>query len=237
MVYQPIVQAKGGAVFGWEALVRTREPNLSRASAVVRAAESLERLSDLGRAVRECVAGHAQTANFAGSLFINVDLRELEDPTLTSRDGPLARFAPRVVLEITERASLDRLRGARRRIEELREIGYRIALDDLGAGYSGLASFAQIVPEVVKLDRSLIASIHVNPVQQKLVRAMASVAHDLGCIVVGEGVEMEEEREALVDLGCDLLQGYLLGRPTRNLGNIVTLERLPLVPAPASAFG
>lgn len=225
LAYQPIVHSSDGGIFGWEALVRTGEPTLSQAIAVVRAAEELERFLDLGRAVRECVAGHAQTIPFAGFLFVNVDVRELGDPTLTSPDGPLARLASRVVLEITERTSIDRLSGMQGRIAELREVGYRIALDDLGAGYAGLASFAQIVPDVVKLDRSLVQDIETSTVQQKLVRAMSSVAHDLGCMVVGEGVETDEERQVLTDLGCDLLQGYLLGRPTRSLGNVLPLSR------------
>lgn len=225
LAYQPIVHSADSALFGWEALVRTGEPSLSQAPAVVRAAEELERFLDLGRAVRECVAGHAQSIPFAGFLFVNVDVRELSDPTLRSPDGPLARLASRVILEITERTSIDRLSGMQSLIAELREIGYRIAIDDLGAGYAGLASFAQIVPEIVKIDRSLIQDIDTNPVQQKLVRAMASVAHDLGCLVVGEGVETETERQILRDLGCDLLQGYLLGRPTRYLGNILPITR------------
>lgn len=225
LVYQPIVKACDGFVYGFEALVRTGEPTLSQASAVVRAAEELERCLDLGRAVRACVAGHAQTVSWAGSLFVNVDLRELFDPTLISHDAPLARFASRVVLEITERTSIEHVPRVQHRIAELREFGYRIALDDLGAGYSSLASFAQLVPDVVKLDRSLVENIDANPVQQKIVRAIASVAHDLGCLVVGEGVERIEERDALAELGCDLLQGYLLGRPTRSLGNIVALHR------------
>lgn len=225
LAYQPIIEVGDGSVFGWEALVRTGEPSLKEASAVVRAAEELERLFDLGRAVRASVADHAEATPFSGSLFINLDLRELFDKTLTSPDGPLAPIASRVVLEITERTSIDRLVSIERRIAELREVGYRIALDDLGAGYSGLASFARIVPDVVKLDRSLVKDVSKRPVQQKLVRALTLVAKDLGCIVVGEGVETLEEHDTLVGLGCDLLQGYLLGRPTRGLGNVVPLRR------------
>lgn len=228
LAYQPIVQSADNALFGWEALVRTGEPSLSQAAAVVRAADELERVLDLGRAVRECIAGHARVIPFSGLLFVNVDVRELSDPTLRSQEGPFARLASRVILEITERTSIDRLNGMQCLIAELREMGYRIAIDDLGAGYAGLASFAQIVPEVVKIDRSLIQDIDTSTVQQKLVRAMASVAHDLGCLVVGEGVETETEREVLQDLGCDLLQGYLLGRPTKYLGNVHPLTRAEL---------
>lgn len=213
MAYQPIVRACDGAVFGFEALVRTGEPTLEQASAVLHAAELLERLLDLGRAVRACVAGRALEAAKETVLFVNVDTRELFDGTLTSPDGPLAPIASRVVLEITERTSVERFDGIGRRIAELRERGYRIALDDLGSGYAGLASFAIVEPDVVKLDRSLVREVHANAEKQKLVRALADVSHDLGCLVVGEGVETPAERDAAAALGCDLLQGFLLGRP------------------------
>lgn len=225
LAFQPIVRVSDGSIFGWEALVRTGEPSLAEASAVVRAAEELERVFDLGRAVRACVVGHAQEAPWTGSLFINLDLRELFDPMLTQHDGPLARMASRLVLEITERTSIERLASVPRRIAELREVGYRIALDDLGAGYSGLSSFAQLLPDVVKLDRSLVQNVSVCPVKQKLVRAVSLVAKDLGCLIVGEGVETVEEHDTLIALGCDLLQGYLLGRPMRELGKVVPLRR------------
>lgn len=225
LAFQPIVRVSDGSIFGWEALVRTGEPSLLEASAVVRAAEELERIVDLGRAVRACVVGHAQRGAFSGSLFVNLDVREIFDPMLTQHDGPLARMASRLVLEITERTSIERLAKIPRRIAELREVGYRIALDDLGAGYSSLSSFAKLLPDVVKLDRSLVHNVGACPVKQKLVRAISLVARDLGCMVVGEGVETIEEHDALVALGCDLLQGYLLGRPMREFGKVVPFRR------------
>jgi len=220
LAFQPIVRATDGAIFGWEALVRTSEPTLMQASAVVSAAEALERLVDLGRAVRAHAARQIESAKAVGYLFINVDLRELFDPTLTSHDGPLLHLASRVVLEITERAAVEPSPKLYRRLAELREAGYLIALDDLGSGHASLASFVRILPDIVKLDRSLVHNVGAVPVQQKLVRALTSLARDCGCMVVGEGVETEEERDTLEGLGCDLLQGYLLGCPTRRIGNL-----------------
>jgi len=221
LAFQPIVRALDGVVFGWEALVRTSEPTLAQATAVVNAAETLERLVDLGRAVRAHAARQIENVRPDGHIFINVDLRELFDPTLTSHDGPLLHVASQVVLEITERAVVEPSPKLYRRLAELREVGYLIALDDLGSGNASLASFVRILPDIVKLDRSLVQNIGVEPVQQKLIRAVASLARDCGCMVVGEGVETQEEREALESLGCDLLQGYLLGPPARRIGSIV----------------
>jgi len=117
------------------------------------------------------------------------------------------------VLEITERASLDQVKDVRARVAALREMGFRIAVDDLGAGYAGLTSFALLEPEIVKLDMTLVRDVHLSSTKQKLVRSMTQLAHDMGMMVVGEGVETVEERDSLIHLGCDLLQGFLFAKP------------------------
>jgi EAL domain-containing protein (putative c-di-GMP-specific phosphodiesterase class I) len=124
-------------------------------------------------------------------------------------------LADRVVLEITERASLDGVDDARNKVARLRKMGFRIAVDDLGAGYAGLTSFATLEPEFVKLDMTLVRGIDQSPTKQKLVRSVSGLCKELGMMVVGEGVETRAERDILVGCGCDLLQGYLIARPDR----------------------
>jgi len=116
------------------------------------------------------------------------------------------------VLEITERASLDGLGDVRGRIQSLRKLGFRIAIDDLGAGYSGLTSFALLEPDVVKLDMALVRDLHMEPTKRTLVR-MIAMSRELGIIVTGEGIERVEERDELARAGCDLMQGYLFAKP------------------------
>ena len=99
------------------------------------------------------------------------------------------------------------------RIGRLREMGFRIAVDDLGAGYAGLTSFAQLEPEVVKLDMSLVRNVHTQPTKQTLVRTMISMCKELGMKIVAEGIESPEERDVIVAAGCDLMQGYLFAKP------------------------
>jgi EAL domain-containing protein (putative c-di-GMP-specific phosphodiesterase class I) len=137
------------------------------------------------------------------------------DDALVSPESPLSALAKRVVLEITERASLADVKDVRMKIAELRKMGFRIAIDDLGAGYAGLTSFATLEPEFVKLDMSLVRDIDGSHTKQKLVRSMAAVCKELGMLVVAEGVETAAERDLLVKLGCDFLQGYLLAKPGR----------------------
>ena len=95
----------------------------------------------------------------------------------------------------------------------LRNRGFRIAIDDLGAGYAGLSSFALLEPEFVKLDMTLIRDIDTSSVKQKLVKSIASMCKDMGLFVIAEGVETPGERDSVIDLGCELLQGYLFARP------------------------
>lgn len=215
IAYQPIVDTRRRRVFGHEALLRSSEPSLPHPGAVIDAAARLEQLDVLGRAIRARAAGPVSESPDSGALFVNLHVRDLLDPTLTADVSPLSRIAPRVVLEITERAALDEVGDVRPRIARLREMGFRIAIDDLGAGYSGLTSFAQLEPEVVKLDMSLVRDIDSSATKQKVVRSMASLCRDMGMLVVAEGVETVAERDALVELGCDLLQGYLFAKPSR----------------------
>jgi EAL domain-containing protein (putative c-di-GMP-specific phosphodiesterase class I) len=213
--YQPIVRADDRSLFGYEALLRSTEPTLPHPGAIIQAAERLERLDRLGRTIRASAAPPVQGNPDAGLLFVNLHPRDLLDPTLTSPDAPLSKIADRVVLEITERASLDEIKDTQSRVARLREMGFRIAIDDLGAGYAGLTSFALLEPEIVKLDMSLVRNVHKQSTKQKLIRSMTSLCKDMGMMVVGEGVENVAERDALLELGCDLLQGYLFARPDR----------------------
>jgi EAL domain-containing protein (putative c-di-GMP-specific phosphodiesterase class I)/ActR/RegA family two-component response regulator len=213
IAYQPIVSWSRREVFGFEALLRSRESALPHPGAILDAAERLERLPELGRAIRARAAAPAGGIPKSAVLFVNLHTHDLLDDQLFDRERPLARMADQVVLEITERASLHHIRDVQMRISRLREMGFRIAVDDLGAGYAGLTSFAHLEPEVVKLDMSLVRNVHAQPTKQTLVRTMIAMCHELGMQVVAEGIETPEERDAIVEAGCDLMQGYLFARP------------------------
>jgi EAL domain-containing protein (putative c-di-GMP-specific phosphodiesterase class I) len=146
-------------------------------------------------------------------LFVNLHPLDLNDEELYSPKAPLSKFASKVVLEITERAPLVDVGNLPDHLKALRKMGYQIALDDLGAGYAGLTSLAQLQPEVVKLDMSLIRDVDKNVTKQRLVGSMTRLSEEMGMKVVVEGVETKEERDALLSLGCDLFQGYLFAKP------------------------
>ncbi len=214
MAYQPVVRWSERRVFAHEALVRTREQSLGRPDDLFAAAETLERLFDIGRAVRRLVAATFEQTG-ARTIFVNLHPADLEDDALYAGDAPLSAFASRVVLEITERASLSGMGDLRERLAGLRKLGYRIAVDDLGAGYAGLSWFVRLEPEVVKLDMSLTRDIDRESKKQKLVASLSQLCRELKIMVVAEGVETAGERDALVAAGCELLQGYLFAKPSR----------------------
>ncbi|HKE16920.1 MAG TPA: EAL domain-containing response regulator [Kofleriaceae bacterium] len=217
MEFQPIVNWPERRVFGYEALLRSTEPALTAPADLLDAAERLGRVHDLGRAVRREVARATSRAPDGVALFVNLHGLDLDDDELYSSASPLALTASRVVLEITERWPLDGVKGLGRRIAQLRDLGFRIALDDLGAGYAGLNTFTQLEPDFVKLDRALVSGVNDSARKRSVVRSMLRLCGDeLGMQVVGEGVETEAERDALGLDGCVLLQGYLFARPGRQ---------------------
>ena len=216
--YQPVWTARTGARAGYEALMRSRDSTFPDVAALLGAAERTGRVSELGQLVRERALESWQVEPDRGLLFINLHPAELEDPTLLASDSALAHVAEQVVLEITERHTLRNLKGLDRTFGVLRDMGYRLALDDLGAGYASLNSFAVLRPDFVKLDMVLVRDIDHDPVRRRLVESMIHVCADLGITTVAEGIETSAERDTVVELGVDLLQGFLLGRP-RRLGS------------------
>jgi EAL domain-containing protein (putative c-di-GMP-specific phosphodiesterase class I) len=214
MAYQPIVRWPDRNVYAYEALVRSREPMLSSPLEILDAAERLGRLYDLGRSIREQVARFAPAAPPDALLFVNLHASDLNDAELFSVSSPLAVIASRVVLEITERSSLHDVRGLATKMAGLRDLGFRIAVDDLGAGYAGLSSFSQLDPDLVKLDMSLVRDVDTSDKKRSVVRAMSRLcAMELNIQLVCEGVETIAERDTLEQEGCTLFQGYLFAKP------------------------
>lgn len=213
LAFQPIVHWHEKRLVAYEALLRTSEASFHRPEKLVHAAELLGRVHELGRAIRACAAQRMRKNPMR--LFVNLHSEELLDDALYDPKAPLSQIAPRTVLEITERAGLDRVPDVRARIDRLKKMGFSVAVDDLGAGYSGLSSFVQLDPQVAKLDIALVRNLHREPTKRKLVRTITSLCKELGITVLAEGIESREERDALEGLGCDLQQGFLFARPGR----------------------
>ena len=192
------------------------KPTLRRPDILIGAAERLGRIHDLGRTVRAAVARAVADAPPDVLLFVNVHGLELTDEELFDPDAALSPHASRVVLEITERIGLDDV-ATPARVAMLRRLGYEIAIDDLGAGYAALGALATLEPEVIKLDMSLIRGVDEHPTKRRVVGAIGTLCRELGSRVVAEGVETVAERDAVVDAGVELIQGFLLAKPARGV--------------------
>jgi EAL domain-containing protein (putative c-di-GMP-specific phosphodiesterase class I) len=211
---QPIYDARSGAWVACEALLRSGHPSFKGPLEILDAARHADRqlelqrlLAELSRDLRDQLPGHV-------TLFVNADpivLRSLRhvDEAL----GPLYPVAPRVVLELTERVRLSHEPGWEAIVAHLRSQGFRIALDDVGAGYNSLGAVAAVQPEVMKIDISLVSGLDGDNRKAELVRILAEYANRNGIATVAEGIERAEEASTCRDLGLRWLQGYHLGRP------------------------
>ncbi len=214
IAFQPIVRWQNRELLGYEALVRSADSRLSNPELLFDAAERLGRVSELSRKIRLLVAERIPEAPLNAWIAVNLHPADLQDANLLLSESALSQHARRVVLELTERRSLDHVLDLTERVAQLRALGYRVAIDNLGAGYAGLGGFNSLEPDFAKLDMALIRNIEASKRKQSLVRSLIALCgRELGVFVVCEGVETEAERDTLESLGANLMQGYLF-RPT-----------------------
>lgn len=218
-VFQPIVDFKNGGIMGWEALTRGPADSYFHSPAVIfDFAEETDQVFALERTCRENAISGAGKLAPGQKLFINIHPRTLVDPEFSPGETRmlLERYSINpedVVLEITERHSVRDFTLFHRTLEHYRSQGYQVAVDDVGAGYSGLWSIAEIRPEFIKIDMNLVRSIDTDPVKRALMETFVGFADKIGCELISEGVETENELKALVDMGVHYGQGFYLARP------------------------
>ncbi len=216
--YQPIVTSDGGVILGVEALLRWKHPlrgNIPPALFVPVAEESglMDRLGQfvLRRAL-------ADAADWPG-LFVSVNLSPLQvrDPAFVGIVSSLlseAHFDPsRLVLEVTEGVLISDPEETKARLEELRSLGVRLALDDFGSGYSSLSYLQRLPFDKLKVDRGFVAGLAASANGGVIIQAVVALGRALGMSVLVEGVETEEQRILLRLAGCEEMQGYLFSRP------------------------
>jgi EAL domain-containing protein (putative c-di-GMP-specific phosphodiesterase class I) len=223
VLYQPIVRPRLGRVVGYEALVRTLHPSLFHPRELLAAAAGLGAIQELGRKVRLAVARTMDELEGKPLIFVNLHGNELLDGELYTRANALWERAARVVFELTEHV---RVEGMERRLRTLRNSGFRVAIDDLGAGYAALNQLVALDPDFAKIDMSLVRDVDRDPSKRMLVSSLVSVCGKLGVALVCEGVETEREARCLIGIGADLQQGYYYSEP-RAPSDLVS--RLPFV--------
>ena len=148
-------------------------------------------------------------------LFLNLNPRLISDPR--SQEGNLFKSRQigvgEMVLEITERTAIKDFDSFRKALERLKLLGLRVAIDDTGSGYSSLQAIAELKPEFLKLDMSIVRDIDKDEVKQGLVETILHLSRKMGGLAIGEGIERVEEYRTLADLGVEYGQGYLFARP------------------------
>jgi diguanylate cyclase (GGDEF)-like protein/PAS domain S-box-containing protein len=212
-MYQPIVFVGDEALFAYEALCRPPPSTGLGPAELFEAATRSGQVWRLGRASRAQIAADVPRIDDRALLFVNLHPAELDDPELISREAALYPARDRVIFEITERASIPDFERARANIEALRMLGFRVAVDDLGAGYASLSSVALLEPDFIKIDMTITRGMHQARRRFDLVRRIVDYASDAGIKVIAEGIECEEESKAAAEAGCELQQGYFFARP------------------------
>ena len=221
--YHPIVLATTREIFGYEALARGQMRTLRSPEVMFEVAAEADLIWELSRLCRaRALEGMNTRLEGDQLLFLNVDPTDFNDPAFNELD---VTDPSRVVIEITERTAIKDYPKFRDRLKAFREMGYRFAVDDAGSGYAGLGSIANLEPDFIKLDISLISAIDTNFIKQNLVQTMVKFADDHGAKVIAEGVERAEEFKTVQELGVHLVQGFFLHRPQAANVPIVVAAR------------
>lgn len=217
--FQPIVHLQTRQIYGYEGLVRGPVNTvLHSPTHLFEAATRAGRVAELDLLCRRVVIHRFAQLGLPGRLFINVDPLSMVHEHF--REGQTLEFVEQVrlnpsqlIIELTETHPVEDVRLMQQAMVHYREMGFRVALDDLGAGYSGLKLWSEIRPDIVKIDRHFIHGVDQDRTKQQFVSTILKTATALGCRVITEGVETEGEYATLRKLGVEMLQGYYFGRP------------------------
>lgn len=218
-LFQPIIDFNKQSIFGYESLIRgPSDSPLHNPMMLFDVARREGKLTDLDLLCRRTGIKGFKDKRLSGKLFLNTTPQGLLEPGY--KTGLTLEFLQEiglrpehVVIELTEQYPMNDLRIMGKALSHYREMGFEIAIDDLGAGYSGLRRWSELRPEYVKIDRHFIQNIHSDSVKQSFVRSIVDIAKELNCKVIAEGIEGREESQILMEMGITYGQGYFFARP------------------------
>ncbi len=229
--FQPIVEIESRKAMGWEGLSRgPRGSEVELPMVLFGRAARYGLTEELERSCRRQAFVDWQVFGAPGRLFVNTVPATIRDTSFLGRGvldylGP--NLSPRfVTLEITERQVIENLNLYREAMHAFTDLGFSFAIDDLGAGYSGLETVAILRPTYLKIDMALVRDVHLKKISQQVVKAITEMGAGVGATVIAEGIQTQEEADALRDLGIRFGQGYLFARPVD-----------PYAPKPVSVAG
>lgn len=220
--FQPIYDLSNGEIYGHEALSRgPKNSALFSPDALFSLALKEEQLHRLELLCREKAISKFSKLNLKGRLFLNVSASLLGSPEHQSGMtlgilNDLGLDQKDIVIELSEQHPYDHNGLPRSSVEHYRKMGFQVAIDDLGVGYSGLQLWSELQPDIVKVDKHFIQGIDKDEIKREFVRSILTIAQRLNCILIAEGIENQQELDQLIEIGITLGQGYFLGRPTET---------------------
>jgi EAL domain-containing protein (putative c-di-GMP-specific phosphodiesterase class I) len=218
-VFQPIMDLQRGGLLGFEALSRGPEGTSQYDPLnLFEAAAASDLVFELDRHCRRRALHTGRSLPAPQRLFVNVVPASMYDPDFQGASlirllGGLGLAPERIVLEVSEQYAIENYALFAEAVQNFTEMGFSIAVDDIGAGYSGLEKIAHLNPRYLKFDMQLVRDIDKSHVRREMARALKNFADKMESQIIAEGIEREGEREACIDLGIDYGQGYLLARP------------------------
>ena len=219
--FQPIVSVKTNEIVAYECLARGKKADgsLMPPKDMFETAIKAEMIFNLDRQCRMQALKQAKNKNLDKVIFINFNPASIYDPELCLSDTikvakELNYDYQKVVFEVVESSKIDKIDHLKSILDYYTEMGFKVALDDVGSGYSSLKMLASLKPNVIKIDMDLIRDIHNDSTKRAIVSSLINLAHDIGATTLAEGIEKQEEFEIIKELGADLAQGYLFGKPS-----------------------
>lgn len=225
-LFQPLVTLTDGRIWGYEALIRgPSDSALHSPLLLFKTAQAFDLLEPLEMLCRELSINAFAAETVDGFLFLNVNPKLLltsDHPSgLTKRYIQQAGLQPeRIVIELSEQFQVEDTELFISAVKHYREFGFKVAIDDLGSGFSGLKLWSELQPDIVKIDRYFIDQLHRDPIKKAFVKNIIEIAKNTGSSIVAEGIETSEELLTCKELGADLGQGYLLGRPEADCRDV-----------------
>ena len=219
--FQPIVSARTGEIYAYEALMRADTTPYVQPMVVIKYAGLFNRLYDIEYStfnnVLSYVKDHADKFNPEAKIFINsIPGQRLKKDDMENIYRLAKDLSGRLVVEFTEQSEIDDKELAEMK-KEYQQFGFETAVDDYGTGYSNVSNLLRYMPNYVKIDRALLANIHESPQKQHFVKDIIEFSHDNNIMALAEGIETTEEIETVINLGVDLIQGYYTARPSENI--------------------
>ncbi|WP_321467752.1 EAL domain-containing protein [Halarcobacter sp.] len=218
--FQPIIEAKSDSIYGYECLIRGVNPDgsLMYPDILFKKSTRNDMNFNLDRLCRESALKTAATKKIDKKIFINFIPTTIYDPEFclksTVKWAKQLEFDPsNIIFEVVETEQVRDQKHLKTILEYYRNEGFKIALDDVGEGYSGLNRIIDLKPDIIKIDRNIIKEIDTNELKQSVYKALYNLSKENGIEILAEGIETAYELDAIKDIGVDYMQGYYFSKP------------------------